>query len=143
MYEKEIAELYNEIHSQAFGSEIDKAMRTGKMNEMNARAKVREAAAKAEAENLTSDEFVALAIDFVARPQATKPAVNTKPAWSPIWDRKQTNDYLRQHGYKWNKEIRDWRDEGEPVDNRVWRLRSADGRIVTVEQALDEIKTKN
>ncbi len=56
--------------------------------------------------------------------------------------REATNRHLREHGYKWNKEYRDtaygagWGED----DSQVWRLYSPDGRVVTVEQALDEIE---
>lgn len=139
MYENEITKLLNEIHSPAFGSEIDKALKSSRLSEMNARAKVRESASRAEAAGLSTDEFVQLAIASLTSNTPVQTPKPTSPAWSPSWDRKQTNDYLRQHGYKWSKEIRDWRDEGEVTDNQIWVLRSPDGRQVSVNQAIKEI----
>lgn len=54
-------------------------------------------------------------------------------------ERKERNEFLRQHGYTWRKEAADF-DEAEEGEPSLWVLRSADGREVTPAQALDEIE---
>lgn len=59
--------------------------------------------------------------------------------------RNDMNAFLRQEGYKWQKES--WGDPYQEYGDGGWEwvlwewvLRSADGRAVTIEQAFDEIK---
>lgn len=52
--------------------------------------------------------------------------------------RKEQNEYLRRHGYTWSKTYADF-DEYEEGEPSQWMLSAADGREVTVAQALDEI----
>lgn len=54
-------------------------------------------------------------------------------------ERRQRNEFLKSHGYRWNKEFADF-DEYEEGEPSVWVLRSPDGRQVDVAQALDEIE---
>lgn len=50
--------------------------------------------------------------------------------------RHQQNDILRSHGYKWTKDYSDDPDDRE----FVWVLMAADGRVVSVARAIDEIR---
>lgn len=54
-------------------------------------------------------------------------------------ERRQRNEFLKSHGYRWSKEFADFDEyeEGEPSE---WVLRAPDGRQVDVAQALDEIE---
>lgn len=54
-------------------------------------------------------------------------------------ERRQRNEFLKGHGYRWSKEFADFDEyeEGEPSE---WVLRAPDGRQVDVAQALDEIE---
>lgn len=66
-------------------------------------------------------------------------------------ERRYQNDVLRKHGYTWHKEDEESMDAfgatafeeryGSNVSS-VWELTAPDGRTVTVQQALEEIKSK-
>jgi len=65
------------------------------------------------------------------------------------WKRQQKNNYLRNHGYRWQKITEEDMDAfggnafneiyGYRVDH-VWELIAPGGRVVTVKQALEEIE---
>jgi len=57
--------------------------------------------------------------------------------------RRELNDYLYRHGYRWHKEAEEDRDfhagfQNDPEIGR-WILHAPDGRHVSVEEALQEI----
>jgi hypothetical protein len=55
--------------------------------------------------------------------------------------REATNAHLRQHGYKWYRnDAYDFDSYEESDGSYRWELHTPDSRIVTVEQALDEIE---
>lgn len=54
-------------------------------------------------------------------------------------ERRQRNEFLKAHGYRWSKEFADF-DEYEEGEPSLWVLRAPDGRQVDVAQALDEIE---
>jgi hypothetical protein len=54
-------------------------------------------------------------------------------------ERRQINEFLKAHGYKWGKEAADF-DEDEEGEPSEWVLRAPDGRAVTPAQAKDEIE---
>lgn len=61
------------------------------------------------------------------------------------WSRKAKNDYMREFGYKWSRreDMSDFDQYSEyeaSYARFTWILKSSDGRIVTVEQAMNEIK---
>jgi hypothetical protein len=134
MYEEEIIRLFSEIHSPAFGSEVDKALKSSRLNEMKARAVVREVAQKAEADNLPASEFVSQTIAALYGQQVTTQAP-TKIAAPDLSDRRSTNRFLREHGYKWSKMEALGQEDGE----YIWVLHSPNGRAVTAREALAEI----
>lgn len=54
-------------------------------------------------------------------------------------ERRQRNEFLKGHGYRWSKEFADF-DEYEEGEPSQWVLRAPDGRQVDVAQALDEVE---
>lgn len=66
-------------------------------------------------------------------------------------DRVKTNRFLKSHGYRWSREDEESMDVFGATAfettygthaSAVWELTAPDGRIVTVEQALEEIRNK-
>lgn len=56
-------------------------------------------------------------------------------------ERAKQNAHLKSHGYHWVKITQDWLDDNDDFDTVPgWHLYSADGRDISVEQALDEIE---
>ena len=91
------------------------------------------------------NEVITLARDMMAngaqaaRQQRESIVRQQREADEARHQRRAQNEHLRAHGYTWSKDYADF-DEYEEGEPSLWTLRSADNRVVTVAQALDEIE---
>lgn len=96
----------------------------------------------------TIDEFMALVEDFMNGKKQERRTADARIAEQRAKDRaddearkeerRKQNELLKANGYTWNKYTR--YDETQEEDGFEWVLKSADGREVSVTQALAEIE---
>ena len=133
---------------ESFGSQTDKAISEEIASKRHTNSSLFKALVpflsdiKTETEliDFLSNKADQVIVDFInnPKPAAAKPAA-AKPATSAADARDTQNAHLKANGYKWGKQTR-YGNQYDECGSEVWVLRSSDGRIVSVAQALEEIE---